>query len=81
MLYPAAESGHLDGSVGFLVQLAGVGLLLWIMIAHIAAAVRRLHDTGRPGYLVLLSLIPIFGLLYMLVVLIEPGEPETNEYG
>ncbi len=81
VLYPAGESGHLDGSVGFLIQLAGVGLLLWIMVAHLAAAVRRLHDTGRSGYLFLLSLIPIFGPLFMLVVLSERGEPETNEYG
>lgn len=81
MLYPAAESGHLDGSVGFLVQLIGVGLLLWIMIAQLAAAVRRLHDTARSGHLLSLSLIPLVGPLFMLVVFIERGEPETNEYG
>ena len=81
VLYPAAESGQLDGPVGFLVQLAGAGLLLWIIIAHLAAAVRRLHDTGRSGYAVLLSLIPLAGLLFMLVVLTERGEPEANEYG
>lgn len=56
-------------------------MLLWVMIAQAAAAVRRLHDTGRTGYMYLLSLIPLVGPLWMIVLLAERGDPEPNEYG
>jgi uncharacterized membrane protein YhaH (DUF805 family) len=47
----------------------------------IALAVRRLHDTDRSGWWLLIGLIPIVGSLVLLVFYILPGTQETNRFG
>ncbi len=54
---------------------------LAILVPQIAVGIRRLHDTGKSGWNVLWALIPILGGLYLLYLLIQPGEAGTNEYG
>ena len=54
---------------------------LAILVPQIAVGIRRLHDTGKSGWTVLWALIPILGGLYLLYLLIQPGEAGTNEYG
>jgi uncharacterized membrane protein YhaH (DUF805 family) len=54
---------------------------LAVLIPGIAAAVRRLHDTGRRGWWVLLALVPVLGTLALLVLLALEGEPGANAYG
>ncbi len=51
------------------------------LLPSIAVGVRRLHDTGRSGYYLLLCLIPIVGWIIVLIFVIERGAPEPNEYG
>lgn len=60
--------------------LLGVVYTLAVIIPSIAVAVRRLHDTGRSGWWLLLGLIPLVGLvlIYFLVLDSQPGD---NEYG
>ncbi len=75
-----------DGLTGTLNPLTGVGVLggvymIAIMIPSIAVAVRRLHDTGRSGWWLLISLIPIVGGLVLLYFLVLDSDPESNEYG
>jgi uncharacterized membrane protein YhaH (DUF805 family) len=64
----------------------GLAFLLWIiLIAYfiplLAAAVRRLHDTGRSGWWYLIGLIPLVGFIILIVLLAGEGQPATNEYG
>ncbi|MGW2560588.1 DUF805 domain-containing protein [Streptomyces sp. NPDC001514] len=54
--------------------------LLGTLIPSLAAAVRRLHDTGRSGWWLLISFVP-FGGIVLLVFLASDGKPEENEYG
>src|SRR5262245_59397397 len=54
----------------------GLGLLL----PSISAGVRRLHDTGRSGWWILLGLIPLVGLV-LIVFLALPGTEGSNDYG
>ncbi len=54
---------------------------LAIMLPSLAVAVRRLHDTGRSGWWLLLSFVPLIGVLVLLWWYAQPGLPETNEYG
>ena len=46
-----------------------------------AAMVRRLHDTGRSAWFFLVSLIPVVGSIWLLIVLVLEGTPEHNPYG
>ena len=60
--------------------LLGVVYTLAVIIPSIAVAVRRLHDTNRSGWWMLLGLVPLVGLvlIYFLVLDSQPGD---NEYG
>lgn len=43
--------------------------------------IRRLHDIGKSGWMVLLTLIPIVNLILIAVLLFSKGKDETNQYG
>ena len=59
------------GSVG--------GLTIYI---DIAVSVKRLHDTGRSGWHLLLGFVPIIGTIYLLVVCgFIKGTEGINDYG
>ena len=44
-------------------------------------SVRRLHDTGKSGWFILLGLIPFVGGIILLIFFCLDSQPETNEYG
>ena len=50
-------------------------------IPSLAVSVRRLHDTDKSGWLLLLWLIPLLGALILLVFFILPGTKGSNKYG
>jgi uncharacterized membrane protein YhaH (DUF805 family) len=54
---------------------------LAVLIPSIAVAVRRLHDTGRSGWWVLISLIPFIGTIILIVFLATEGQRSDNQYG
>ena len=65
---------------------AGVGVLgvlyaLILLTPGLAVSVRRLHDTGRSGWLILIALIPIVGLIILIVWAAQDGQPDDNQYG
>jgi uncharacterized membrane protein YhaH (DUF805 family) len=51
------------------------------MIPGLAVMVRRLHDTGRSAWYLWVSLIPLVGGIWLLVLLISEGTPGKNRYG
>lgn len=51
-----------------------------IILPSLAVAIRRLHDTGRTGWWVLLGAIPVVGLIVLLVFYAQDSGPD-NEYG
>jgi uncharacterized membrane protein YhaH (DUF805 family) len=51
------------------------------MIPGLAVMVRRLHDTGRSAWYLLVSLIPLAGGIWLLVLFISEGTPGRNRYG
>ncbi|PGH39441.1 MAG: hypothetical protein CRN43_09090 [Candidatus Nephrothrix sp. EaCA] len=56
--------------------------VLAVIIAGLAVAVRRLHDVGNSGCsLLLLSLIPIIGPIWLFVLLVTDSEAGENKYG
>ena len=66
-----------EASVGVLSSLYLLGTLL----PSIAVAMRRLHDTERSGWWLLLSLIPLVGPLVLLIFYVLRGTPGDNKYG
>jgi uncharacterized membrane protein YhaH (DUF805 family) len=66
--------------------LRGAVVLSWIYTAAVfvpslAVSVRRLHDTGRSGWWLLIGLIPLVGFIVLIVFFAMDGEPGDNEHG
>ena len=76
----------IDGVTGTLDSESGMGLLgliytLAILIPALAVSVRRLHDTGRSGWWLLILLIPLIGTIVILIFMVQDSKPEENQYG
>jgi len=59
-------------------------LIIWLglLLPNLSVSVRRLHDTNHTGWWVLLSLIPLIGLLFLvLIFFIDEGDETENRYG
>jgi uncharacterized membrane protein YhaH (DUF805 family) len=54
---------------------------LAVLIPSIAVAVRRLHDTNRSGWWLLINLIPLIGWIIFIVFAVQDSQPGTNQYG
>jgi uncharacterized membrane protein YhaH (DUF805 family) len=54
---------------------------LAVLIPSIAVTVRRLHDTDRSGWWILLGLIPLVGTIILLVFVCLDGTPGPNRFG
>lgn len=63
----------------FLIFLAAYGLAT--LIPSIAAGIRRLHDTGKSGWFLLIALIPFVGTIVLIVFLASKGDQGSNQYG
>jgi uncharacterized membrane protein YhaH (DUF805 family) len=63
------------------VAVLGMIFSLATLVPSLSAGARRLHDTGKSGWLQLLWIIPVLGWAVMIYLLAQPGEPGTNKYG
>ena len=54
---------------------------LALFIPSLSAAVRRLHDTGRSGWWLLIALIPLIGTILLIIWLVTETKPENNQWG
>src|SRR5690348_5399961 len=54
---------------------------LTILVPQLSVTVRRLHDTNRSGWFLLLAIIPIVGPIWLLVLLATKGTDGENTYG
>jgi uncharacterized membrane protein YhaH (DUF805 family) len=55
-------------------------LILWIL-PQLALIVRRLHDIGKSGWFILISLLPVIGNIFLIYLMFAKGEEEDNKYG
>jgi uncharacterized membrane protein YhaH (DUF805 family) len=55
-------------------------LIIVNLIPVYAVGVRRIHDSDKSGWLVLISLIPLIGL-YIFVLLLQDGSKGKNRFG
>ena len=54
---------------------------LGVGIPSLAVSVRRLHDIGRSGWWLLISLVPVVGWILTLIWYVSDSEAEENKYG
>lgn len=57
--------------------------LYWIamFLPSLGVTVRRLHDTGRSGWWLLIALVPLLGSIALLVFMVQEGTSGSNDYG
>lgn len=70
----AASIGYNPGPVGIVWSLIN-------LIPGIAVSVRRLHDLDKSGWWLLISLIPLIGLIVLLVWFASRGTAGGNRFG
>ncbi|MCB1687040.1 MAG: DUF805 domain-containing protein [Halioglobus sp.] len=75
-----------DSLTGTLDTETGYGLLsgiysLAVFIPSMAVGFRRLHDTGRSAWWILIALIPLIGVIVLLVFMVQDSEEGENKYG
>ncbi len=56
-------------------------LELALLLPNLGIAVRRLHDTNRSGWWILIALVPIVGIILLIVWYCAAGTTGANEYG
>ena len=78
------------GFVATMTGIMGAGMHLGILsglyslamiIPSLAVSVRRLHDTNRSGWWLLICLVPLIGLIILLVFMLLDSTPGENQYG
>ncbi|MFW8626949.1 DUF805 domain-containing protein [Deinococcus sp. ME38] len=70
--------------IGEGIETAGIlsgTLSLILIIPYIALTARRLHDTGRSGWWMLISFIPLIGWLAFIVFLVSDSAQGSNKWG
>ncbi len=82
----------LDITLGITIEGVGVGFSygygplymiysLAVLIPKLAVTIRRLHDVGKSGWMFLIILIPLIGVIWLLVLKCTEGEKGANQYG
>ena len=77
--------------LGFIEGLAGIApeadysvlaviYSLAVLLPSIGVSIRRLHDTGRSGWWLFISLVPFIGGIILLIFLVGNSQEGTNQY-
>lgn len=76
-----AETGY-DMQVWGVAWICVVALVYFALIVpYVCVTIRRFHDVGLSGWLVLIGLIPYVGGLFVFIVSLLPSQPAANVYG
>ena len=73
----AAGTANLDSGSGVFQGIYSLAVL----IPGLALGVRRLHDVGKSGWMLLIALIPIIGAIWLLVLMVTDSKEGTNKWG
>lgn len=73
----------MTGTFNYFVNMGPLSALfsLVILVPNLAVTVRRLHDIGKSGWMMLIVLIPIIGAIWFFILMIRDSEPGHNKYG
>jgi uncharacterized membrane protein YhaH (DUF805 family) len=78
-------AGIIDGILGTRDTISNTGLVggiasLALLLPNLGVGARRLHDTGRSGWWLLIGLIPVIGWIVLIVFFVQDSQPD-NQYG
>ena len=73
------EYTNQEDYIAYIYIALAIGLVTFFPI--LGLQIRRLHDTGRTGWYVLIRLIPFVGEIILLALFCTDSEQITNEYG
>lgn len=68
-----------NGGTG--IGMATVIYVVATFLPSLGVNVRRLHDTSRSGWWILLSFIPVIGPLVLLIFTVQDSAPGENRFG
>jgi uncharacterized membrane protein YhaH (DUF805 family) len=69
------------GAISIVNEKLGMVFYLATLLPSLAAATRRLHDTGRNGWWQLVALVPLVGLIVLLVFLTQKSSDAAGPQG
>ena len=73
--------------LAFIIVLSALSSTLYLfyalgtLVPSIAVGIRRLHDSNRSGWWLLVSLVPFLGFIVMIIFLTSAGTSGSNDYG
>jgi uncharacterized membrane protein YhaH (DUF805 family) len=76
----SSDLGSTPGAAAIPLLIALLIFYLGIIVPTLALTVRRLHDAGYSGWLVLLGLVPYLGSLVLLIFTVLPSSPAGVKY-
>ena len=69
----------------WMIFLCIIGIIgLFLLLPALGVLVRRLHDIGKKGWIILLTLIPLVNIVVGLIIFIwtlKDSDPATNQFG
>lgn len=63
------------------IPVLGLLFMLATIVPGIAVTIRRLHDGDRSAWWLLAAFVPILGPIALLVLMVMPGTPSSNQFG
>ena len=73
----AGPNGEIPGFVNILSSIFG----LITILPGLAVSVRRMHDIGKGAGWIFISLVPLIGQIWFIILAATPGEPYPNRFG
>ena len=82
----AVDLALMNGDIDRFIANGGGGIvgLIWILVTIVpalAVLVRRLHDTGKSGWWVLIGFVPFVGTIVLFVFSVLDSDTGDNKYG
>jgi len=70
-----------NSMLGFFILGVVAILAILLTIVDLGVTVRRLHDTGKSGWWILIRLVPYIGSLVIFIFMVMDSEAGENQYG
>lgn len=71
----------ISSGIGFVSGILAIIYVLAVFIPGLSLTVRRLHDSGKSGWWILITLIPVIGALVLIIFTVADSQIGANAYG